>query len=199
MNLLIDPLPEKITIDDKEYPIRWDFRVGILYELMMLDEDVKGAEKPLLALRLFYPEIPPNWKKALEGIQWFYCGGDEKKSFSKRKGGQKKRERIYSFEQDAAYIYSAFLEQYNLDLTEAWQLHWWRFRALFQGIREDTEFAKIMGYRAMEISEGMAKEQREFYRRMKEIHRLPISKGEEEKLSAIESALMSGGDLTGLL
>ncbi|KXL53505.1 bacteriophage Gp15 protein [Anaerotignum neopropionicum] len=198
MNLLIDALPQKLWIDEKEYPIRWDFRVGILYELLMLDEDVEGAEKPLLALRLFYPVIPENWKMALEGIQWFYRLGEEEKNF-KKNGTHKKQERIYSFEQDAAYIYSAFLEQYSMDLTQEKQLHWWKFRALFQGLGKDTAFCKIMGYRSMEISESIGKEQREFYRRMKALYRLPSSKGEEEKLAAIENALLLGGDLTGVL
>lgn len=198
MNLLIDSLPQKIWIEDEAYSIRWDFRVGILYELLMLDEDVEGAEKPLLALRLFYPKIPKNWEMALEGIQWFYRAGDlEKASYQKR--NHKKQDKIYSFEHDASYIYSAFLEQYGMDLTEEKQLHWWKFRALFQGIKEDTTFCKIMGYRTMEISESMGKEQREFYRRMKALYRIPSSKGEEEKLFAIENALLSGGDLTGLL
>ncbi len=197
MNLLIDSLPQKICIDEKEYPIRCDFRVGILYELLMLDEEVKGAEKPLLALRLFYPEIPKNWKRALEGIQWFYRLGEAEKAL-KHNRSQRKQERIYSFEQDAAYIYSAFLEQYGIDLTQE-RLHWWKFRALFQGLREDTAFCKIMGYRSMELTESMGKEQKEFYRKMKALYRLPVTRGEEEKLLAIESALLAGGDLTGLL
>ncbi|WP_304509673.1 bacteriophage Gp15 family protein [Anaerotignum sp.] len=198
MNLLIDPLPEKLCIEGKEYPIRWDFRVGILYELLMLDEGVKGAEKPLIALRLFYPVIPENWKEALDGIQWFYCLGEKEKCYRGRVNCRK-RDRIYSFEHDAGYIYSAFLEQYGIDLTEVCELHWWKFRSLFQGLREDTAFCKIMGYRAMEISENMGKEQKEFYRKMKEFYRIPFSKGEDEKMAAIENALLFGGDLTGLL
>lgn len=195
---MIDPLPQKIYIDEKEYPIRWDFRVGILYELLMMDEEVEGAEKPLLALRLFYPEIPENWKMALDGIQWFYRGGEEKKHLTKKRG-RKKRERIYCFEQDDAFIYSAFFEQYGLDLTKEYDLHWWRFRALFQGIGEDTAFSKVMGYRAMEISDSMGKEEKEFYKRMKETYRLSNGKAEEEKILAIENALLSGGDLSNLL
>lgn len=198
MNLLIDPLPEKLCIEGREYPIRWDFRVGILYELLMLDEEVKGAEKPLIALRLFYSEIPQNWKEALNGIQWFYRLGEEGKCYRGR-GTDRKRDRVYSFEYDAGYIYSAFLEQYGIDLTEVCQLHWWKFRALFQGLGEDTMFCKIMGYRAMEITENMGKEQKEFYRKMKEFYRIPSFKGEDEKIAAIENALLFEGDLTGLL
>ena len=197
MNLLIEPLPKKICIDGKEYPIRWDFRVGILYELLMLDETVEGGEKLLLALRLFYGEIPGNRKEALEGIRWFYRLGERDKSADAKKMG-KKQQRLYSFAQDSPYILSAFWEQYGIDLTEG-QLHWWKFRALFMGIGENTIFYKIMGYRSIEITESMSKGQKEFYRQMKELYRLPLEKNEEEKLAEIEKALLHGGDLTGLL
>ncbi|WMI81847.1 bacteriophage Gp15 family protein [Anaerotignum sp. MB30-C6] len=200
MSLLLDPLPKNLYINGKEYAIRWDHRTAILYETMMLDEEVEGAEKPLLALRLFYPIIPTDWAEALEGIQWFYrCGIVDDVSVKGKKKGKGKQDRIYSFEHDDSYIYSAFLEQYGLDLTEVQGLHWWRFRALFQGLSEDSALCKIMGYRGMDIPESMGKEQKEFYRKMKEQYRVPLAKGEQEKMNAIEQALLSGGDLTGLL
>ncbi len=198
MNLFIDSLPKKIWIDEAEYPIRWDFRVGIVYELLMLDREVEGTEKPLLALRLFYPKIPKNRKGALEGIRWFYGLGEADRT-QKARQTQKKQERIYSFAEDGAYIFSAFWEKYGMDLTEEKELHWWKFRALFQGLGEDTTFSKIMGYRAIEITESMSKEQKAFYRRMKAIYRLPSMKNEGEKAAAIEKALLGEGDLTGLL
>lgn len=199
MNLLIDKLPKSLVIEGQPYDIRWDFRTGILYEMMMLDEAVAGAEKPLLALRLFYPEIPSNWAEALEGIQWFYRCGEEERDIKKKKRTRGRQERVYSFAHDDGYIYSAFLGQYGIDLTEAEGLHWWKFRGLFQGLDEDSVFSRIMGYRGMEIPEGLGREQKEFYTRMKEIYRLPLGKGEEERMQAIEEALLSGGDLTGLL
>lgn len=196
MNMLIDSLPHSICINGKEYAIRYDQKTAILYETMMLDNEVAAEEKPILALRLFYPIIPDDWQEALEGIQWFYRCGEEEQT--KRKRGRGTQDRIYSFEHDASYIYSAFLSQYGIDLTEA-TLHWWKFRALFQGLNEDSALCKIMGYRGMDIPESMGKEQKEFYRKMKEQYRIPLAKGEQEKLNAIEEALLKGGDLTGLL
>ncbi|WMI81947.1 bacteriophage Gp15 family protein [Anaerotignum sp. MB30-C6] len=196
MNMLIDSLPHSLCINNKEYAIRYDHKTAILYETMMLDNEVPQEEKPILALRLFYPIIPDDWKEALEGIQWFYRCGEEEQTRKKR--GRGTQDRIYSFEHDASYIYSAFLSQYGIDLTEA-TLHWWKFRALFQGLNEDSALCKIMGYRGMDIPESMGKEQKEFYRKMKEQYRIPLAKGEQEKLNAIEEALLKGGDLTGLL
>lgn len=197
MNLLIDEPPKSLWLGKREYAIRWDFRTAALYEMMMLDEDVAGAEKPLLALRLFYPELPQDPAEGLEGIQWFYrCGITTEAGKKRSKGG---REQIYSFAHDDAYIYSAFMEQYGIDLMEERNLHWWKFKALFQGLKEDCAFCKIMGYRSTKISDSMSKEQQDFYRQMKEFYRIPFHKGEEEKWRAIEGALLESGDLTGLL
>lgn len=197
MNMLIDSLPHSLYINNKEYAIRYDHKTAILYETMMLDNDVAAEEKPILALRLFYPIIPNDWQEALEGIQWFYRCGEEERG-TKRKRGRSTQDRIYSFEHDAPYIYSAFLSQYGIDLTEV-TLHWWKFRALFQGLNEDCAISKIMGYRGMEISDSMGKEQKDFYRRMKEAYKIPLSRNEQEKQDAIEAALMGDGNLKGLL
>lgn len=60
-------------------------------------------------------------------------------------------------------------------------------------------FCKIMEYRSVDINANMTKEQRDFYRRKKELYALPLPADEEEKVDAIAEALMNGGDLTGLL
>jgi len=40
MNMLIDLLPEYVELGGAEYPINTDFRVSILFELMMEDASV---------------------------------------------------------------------------------------------------------------------------------------------------------------
>ena len=70
---------------------------------------------------------------------------------------------------------------------------------MFRTLSSDLEFSKIMEYRSVDIDANMSKEQSTFYRRMKELYALPLPEDEEQKLDAIEEALMNGGDLTGLL
>ena len=113
--------------------------------------------------------------------------------------GESEVQRIYSFEHDDDYIYSAFLTQYHIDLQDVEYLHWWKFKALLRTLSSELEFSKIMGYRSIDINSGMTKEQRDFYRRKKELYALPLPAGEEEKVDAIAEALMNGGDLSGLL
>ena len=83
---------------------------------------------------------------------------------------------------DDKYIYSAFKEQYNIDLNSIKYLHWWKFKALLKSLKEDTEFVKIKGYRAYE---GKDKNMNE----LKEYWELPKPSNEKERLNALYETL----------
>lgn len=199
MNMLIDLLPSEVKIDGVEYEIYSDFRTSILFELLMQDNEIDDKEKISLALELYYPIIPKNIDIAIEQLLWFYrCGKDIKTS---NKSGKGKSSQIYSYDYDDEYIYSAFLDQYNVDLQDTVNLHWWKFKAMFKSLKEDNEIVKIMSYRSMDLSKIKDKEQKAHYKQMKELYKIPanISKNEKEKLNSIEDALLNGGDLTKVL
>ena len=199
-NMLIDSLPESVDVGGMEYEINSDFRTAILFELLMQDTEVSDADKGYMALELFYPIVPEDMDEAAEKLLWFYSCGKEYRA--KRNGivqGADNVRRIYSFDYDDDYIYSAFLTQYRIDLQDTEYLHWWKFKAMFRTLSDDLEFSKIMEYRSTEITSGMTKEQREFYRKKKELYALPLPADEEEKIDAITEALMNGGDLTGII
>lgn len=198
MNILIDLVPTTVNIDNREYEINSDFRTSILFELLMQDGTIEEDDKILMALQLYYPDIPENIKKAIEQMLWFYrCGKDV--SSSKGNGKSKGVTQIYSFEYDDDYIYSAFLDQYNIDLQDIEYLHWWKFKAMFKALKDDNMIVKIMGYRSMDLSKVKDKEQKAYYRRMQKLYEIPISKDEQNKLDDITIALLSGEDLSKVL
>lgn len=200
MNLLIDIPPKTVWVDGVQYEINSDFRTSILFEIMMFDAELEGGEKVNQMLELYYHEVPGNLQEAAEAIFWFYkCGKDLKENDANGNIDGRRRERIYSFEHDDSYIYAAFLEQYGVDLNDIEYLHWWKFKALFEALKEDCKMSKIMGYRAVEIRNDMGRGEKEFYKKMKDIHRIPVQRDENEKLSQIEEALLNGGDLRGVL
>lgn len=194
MNLLIDAPPLSVWVGGGEYEINSDFRTSVLFELLMQDQEVDQQEKYWRSLELYYPIIPDDTDQAAEALVWFYqCGKEQRES-----EGSGRNQRIYSFDCDDSYIYAAFQDQYRIDLTET-RLHWWKFRALFLALSEDTMIRKIMGYRAIDITSDMSEKEQEFYRAMKEQYRIPLPQSEQDKIDAIEEALLNGGDLTGLL
>lgn len=201
MNILIDDIdyPDQAEVNGKRYEIRTNFRNSILFELMMQDSSLSSTEKVRKGLYLYYPVVPYDMSAAVDAALWFYRCGKEENTVQKRMAARRGKNPVYSFEHDAGLIYAAFLLAYNIDLQDIQYMHWWRFRFLFNSLPKDCEFVRAMEYRSIDINDKMPKEQKDFYKKMKRLYALPLSKAEDDRQSAIENALLNGGDLTGVL
>lgn len=183
MNILIDELPQSVEIGGKEYPINYGFRTFVLIEICIFDADLSDSERVNQALDLFYgDDLPGDVNQAFERMMWFYRGGkDEKKGKSK---GATSPKRCYCFEQDAPYIYSAFRAQYGIDLQDirSVDLHWWKFKSLFESLDENLRISKIMMYRVADTT-GMDKYQKKFYSDMKKLYALESDASVDSKMA----------------
>lgn len=177
MNILVDKLPTEY----EGLKVNTNFRSFILFELLMQDRQYSKKEKIMLSLNLFYDEIPKNIKKAIDGIIWFYTKGKEIKQNNNEKAKNENKKRIYSFEYDADLIYAAFLDQYKLDLNEIEYLHWFKFKAMFEGLKSENKICEIMGYRAININKIKNKEEKDRYKKLQREWALPDDRTEEEK------------------
>jgi hypothetical protein len=185
MNLLLDRLPNEY----EGLKINTNFRSFILFELLMQDNKVKEEDKIILALNIFYEEPPQDIKKAIDGILWFYRCGDEIKENKANENKVNSKKQIYSYEYDARYIYSAFLDQYGIDLNEIGQLHWFKFKALFEGLKSDNKICEIMSYRAIDLSKIKDKEEKKKYKQLQRQWALPDNRTIEEKEQDFANAL----------
>lgn len=191
INLLLDNIDEvvknRIKID-----FDTNFRACITFEIMMQNPKYSDRAKTFQALNLFYPEINQitNVKQAIDDIIWFYsCGKDEETSTQKTKNNRNNKQ-IYSYVFDNDLIYSAFKDQYNIDLVEIDYLHWWKFKAMFNGLKSDNKIAEIMGYRSIDLSEIKDKEMRKHYKKLQQIYKLPDMRSEEQKESDFARAFL---------
>lgn len=191
MNLLLDRPPTQIEVGGLFYEIDADFRTGIAFELLMLDEEFTETEKAARAMELYFPQIPDDEEEAMEKILWFYLCGREETNQEEKETEPAPKNIVYSYEYDAGSIYAVFLSQYGMDLVEIPFLHWWKFKALFHALDENLEFMKIMRYRAVDITK-VPKEQKDFYRKMKQLYALPDNRTEEEKEQDFISSLSEG-------
>lgn len=161
-NILLDWLPQTVMIGGVEYQIRSDFRTSILFETMMRS-NLNSWEKLNQILNIYYPVTPPDGQEAIRKALWFYnCGKEKEQKEEKNKTrAQFKKDRVsYSFEQDAPYIYAAFMEVYKINLQRipSKELHWWEFVALFDSLPDDCKIRKIMYWRTCDTS-GMARKE----------------------------------------
>jgi len=178
--LLLDAPPTYITVDNQQYEINTDFRVSIQFELLM-QGDISNEVKIMLTLDLYLPEIPENVMEAYNEIVKFYSANSRHGKSEGLAGKGRSPERIYSYEYDDGYIFAAFKAYYNVDLVDIDYLHWWKFQAMFIGLPDTCEISKIMGFRAIKITEKMGKEQKAHYRKMKRIYKLPDNRSREQK------------------
>ena len=181
-NLILDKLP---NFTPNGFKIRTNFRESIKFELLMQNDKINENDKVKLALNLYFYNIdikrPGQLKKAINDMLWFYrCGKDKQGDETSQKAVKEYTKRIYSYEFDAEYIFSAFMEQYRINLNKEY-LHWCEFKALFNSINENVLFSKIMSYRAMDLSKIKDKDMKKYYKRMKRIYALPDLRSEDEK------------------
>ena len=189
-NILLDKLP---GITPNGYKIKTSYKQGIKFELLMQDNSLSKEEQIELALNIFYYKndiekikTTEEIQKRIEDIIWFYkCGKEEKTSLKKEKNNKKQ---IYSYEFDDNKIYSAFRQQYNIDLQEV-DLHWWKFKSLFESLTDTTQIVQIMGYRAMDLSKIKDKSMKKHYKELQEQYKLPDMRTEEEKEEDFAEAL----------
>ncbi len=189
MNLLLDDIDELVKNKIKT-EFNTDFRTVITFELLMQNPKYSIQAKTYQTLKLFYPNLEQitDLEKALDDIIWFY--GCDNKNKTSQNNENKKEKQIYSYEFDNELIYSAFKNQYNLDLEEIEYLHWWKFKAMFNGLKSDNRIVEIMGYRAMDLSKIKDKEERKRYRKLQKLYALPDMRTQEQKESDFARAFL---------
>ena len=76
---------------------------------------------------------------------------------------------LYSFEQDAECIYSAFREVYGINLQTIPYMHWWEFQTLFAGLPEKTEIKQRIMYRSIDLRTIKDKDERKRIKKIQEV------------------------------
>lgn len=179
-------LPTSVEVSGKEYEFDSDFRTWIKFDTLLSDEDIPDREKIQVMHTLIFPALPS--RNMFSFLMWFYLGGNCPEKGTNK--GSRKNVRCYSFEYDEALIFSAFMQAYHMDLSQIPYLHWWKFRALFYALPEDTKLVKVMGYRSIEIDKkNMSSERVKFLTEMKKIYKLPKSLSEVQRIERMKKML----------
>lgn len=179
MNILLDPLPDSVTVRGERCPVNTDWRAWLRFGVLM---ERAQSEPSVLAevITTVYKCVPPNLYDAITAAAEFYAPrvGDGQHGGT---GNGASPARAYDVECDADMIYAAFYQQYGIDLAVS-DMHWYRFRALFSALGEDVQFVKAISYRTMNLDEIRDPKTRGAYRRLKEQYALPDRRTEEERL-----------------
>lgn len=190
---LTDTPLSAIKFDGEIYQINLAFDNVIKY-LELVEDDSENKE--LEALKLFFgdQEIPldpdfieSSFKLINETITKSAYQGNSSKDWSMNIAPQ----HIYSYEQDADAIYSSFMMQYHIDLLkERGKMHWCVFRALFDGLGEDTPIQRIIELRQKNLAD-VPDEQRGKVMQLQQYYALKLKKSTTEEDVFNSSSLSS--------
>lgn len=195
MNLLLDMLPEYVTINGEQFFVDTNFRTFIIFETVMLDDKIGAREKVNELLGLCYTDsMPTDKESALNELLMLYrCGETLRKSEPRKNGNVVLKPRhIYDFRLDAPYIFGAFLSQYGIDLNEIEYLHWWKFMAMFRSLNSSNKIVEIMGYRAADLSKIESKSERSRIATLQQTYALPQNLSFEDKVASAGAAFGGG-------
>ena len=181
MNFLYDPLPSAVVVGGRFYKIRTDFLEWLKIADYWEKSDVSEQQKAILLLRAFQ-EMPPTdlLQNALESLIAFFRHDENLPEISNP--SKKSTEKILSWSYDAAYIYSAFLSVYRMNLLEIPELHWHVFLNLFNTLPEDVPIKQRMFYRSVNLSSIKDKNERKRIRKIQKSIRIP-----QEKINAVQT------------
>lgn len=117
-NLLLDYLPTTVMVDGVSYPVDTNFRAFIIFEKILCDDSLEDGEKLSAIINMFYwgDDKPRNIEAAFRKIYELYlCGKEPPKQQRVKKDGNVaiKKQPVFDYEQDAPFIYAAFLAQYR--------------------------------------------------------------------------------------
>ena len=199
--MIASSLPHTVNVGGVAVAINIGHRAGIAFTSVLEDSSLSDEDKLSRALDIYYKDrdvarhdVSALIKAALDFYSYDPAGHYGRTRAALNKGGDKPRKtkQLISYVKDGALIYAAFMQQYGIDLADG-ELHWHKFRALLDGLTEDTQLVKVMRYRSIKLGDVSA-EERKFYRDMQDFYSLEqISDAEAEQLSALEDKLMRAG------
>lgn len=163
-------LPSAVLVDGVFYSIHTDFRFWILFpELFRLGNKLTNLD-------IFYNgETPENREAGAIQLLKFYQPEQKLPRPIDRVSGK-----VVDYLQDEDLIYSAFYQQYRIDLKEV-NLHWHKFLVLFSGLK-DTKLNDIIATRLYNGTDRELLQAREAWRLEEE-----LSSAEQEQLDYFNS------------
>ena len=190
MNILTDPLPSTIRLQDQDIEIKTDFRPWLQFIQTIQEYDLtaitleKYAEVTERISRILFEERIDLTYDLFPAVVTFFLG------YSNGKRTESTNERLVDYAIDADAIYSSFAQVYGIRLTNV-TMHWYEFRALFANLPEDCSIGRLIHIRSMKDSD-VPKEKRQDLHKLKESVALPVFRSyaeDDEALNKLRKAL----------
>lgn len=160
MSMLGKRFPTAVMINGEPVDINTDYRIVLKISSAFNDAELLEAEKLEVLIKLLYPTPPSDIASAIkQGLKFINLGEEIEPS---------KETKVYDYNKDAQYIYTAFKSSFNIDLIAIKSMHWWEFKMLFADLGE-CFFSNLVGIRSRLRKGKLMEHERDFVAKNKKI------------------------------
>lgn len=186
MNILFEEFPDTVRVNSRCYPIETDFREWIRFIQLADDDTVPWHIKCRLLLQWYTDGIPDDIEAAIYALGEFLEANALRNDIDEEEEDRPAivPKQVYSFEQDADCIYSAFREVYGINLQTIPYMHWWEFQTLFVGLPENTEIKQRIMYRSYDLRNVKDKDERKRIQKIQKM--IALKKKNHRKMTDYE-------------
>lgn len=194
MNLLTDRLPDTVEIAGNTVRIQTSHRKHIQFELNF---DAQEDEEIILMAQLMnmysyrdedgvlqLPEVVINnqveaYKRAIEFHAYGLIDFDNEEDVTPIASSETPQ-KLHDWLVDDTVIVADFMREYHIDLTDPnTKMHWYTFKALFDGLSQDSFISKL-GYYRGKPPKGMKGDALTHWKQIHEKLRIPLQDEEAE-------------------
>lgn len=157
-------LPRAVKVNGRFYKIHADFKHILKLKALLKDKAAKLGDFDFL----YRGEIPADRMAGLIALCEFMNPPRElpRVTGDDQNGG----EIVIDYEIDGELIYSAFMDNYGIDIIDQ-NIHWYKFQALLHGVH-DCKLADVIGFRLFD-NDGKNDAYTKRMQKLKDAWRLP--------------------------
>ncbi|MEE6669695.1 Gp15 family bacteriophage protein [Pediococcus acidilactici] len=160
---LTNGLEHSIVIGNRIVEVDFAFDVVLKWYELLEDDSINDIEKTLIGFKMFIGETDKyDEQQVVEAMQSIsdylsqsaYGNFDDEETETDFEVEPEPPTKYYSYTKDAEAIYASFLYDYNIDLVDVQgEMHWDKFKALFNNLSEDSPFQRIVKIRQTDPNE----------------------------------------------
>lgn len=160
---LTNGLEHSIVIGNRIVEVDFAFDVVLKWYELLEDDSINDIEKTLIGFKMFIGETDKyDEQQVVEAMQSIsdylsqsaYGNFDDEETETDSEVEPEPPTKYYSYTKDAEAIYASFLYDYNIDLVDVQgEMHWDKFKALFNNLSEDSPFQRIVKIRQTDPNE----------------------------------------------
>ena len=158
LSLTQDPLNE-VVFGGKTYRLDLAFDTVIQYLKLSSDDELSEEEKAVYAIELFLdeqdlPSDPKFYELVFKAVNEEITADPYGNNMQNSNPFGLAPIKYFDYEQDAEAIFASFMSEYRINLLkQRGKMHWREFKALFDGLSENSYMQRIISIRQRDLSE----------------------------------------------